>query len=292
MTDISHRFGDESCQAMVNAAGAELSALVFDGDLDALWNAGPEWRRHSPVLFPIVGRLADDQAPIDGKTYRMTQHGFARDRVFEWIERTPAGCVLELRADDETQAIFPFAFVLRIAYRVSAGQLIATYTITNPDERKALPASLGVHPAFNWPLRPGEAREDYEIIFEQPENEPIRRVAGGLLLDETFPSPVDGRVLKLSDSLFVEDAVIFDSVDSRSVWFGRPGAKGLRVKWAGFDELGVWSKEGAPFLCIEPWRGHASPANFSGAFKEKPGLLHLGPGAEWTASWRVAATDA
>ena len=34
------------------------------------------------VLFPIVGRLPGNRLVTDGRTYTMTQHGFARDQLF------------------------------------------------------------------------------------------------------------------------------------------------------------------------------------------------------------------
>ncbi len=62
----------------------------------------------------------------------------------------------------------------------------------------------------------------------------------------------------------------------------------LEISWRGFRELGVWSKpSGAPFLCIEPWRGYASPAGFDGALDEKPGVMHIAPGATETLSFRI-----
>jgi galactose mutarotase-like enzyme len=43
--------------------------------------------------------------------------------------------------------------------------------------------------------------------------------------------------------------------------------------------LGIWTKPGgAPFLCIEPWSGHASPADYAGPLIGKPGSQTLAPG--------------
>ena len=44
---------------------------------------------------------------------------------------------------------------------------------------------------------------------------------------------------------------------------------------------------GAPFLCIEPWRGYASPKDFDGEFSDKPGLMHIAAGAEEELSYRI-----
>lgn len=86
--------------------------------------------------------------------------------------------------------------------------------------------------------------------------------------------------------LFTDDAVIFDRINSTSVRYAAGQGPKLEISWSG--ELGIWSKpSGAPFLCIEPWRGYASPATFDGEFSDKPGLMHIAPGAEETLSFRV-----
>ncbi|NHN87649.1 aldose 1-epimerase family protein [Acetobacter conturbans] len=292
MTAEIHTFGDDALTAAVSAQGAELVALRLSDGADVLWDAGSAWQRHSPVLFPIVGRLPRDEATIDGKNYRMTQHGFARDRAFRWVERKPAGCVLELEADEQSLKIFPFRFRLWLAYQIADGELTVTYTLRNMEEGRALPASLGAHPAFRWPLHDGDRREDYSLLFEEAEPEPIRRLEKGLLDPAARATPVEGRKLALRDDLFHEDAIIFDRIRSRSVVFGRPGHTGLRLSWHGFPELGVWTKPGAHFLCIEPWQGYATPHGFSGEFRDKPGLVHVEPHQEWTAHWSVKAVPA
>ena len=58
---------------------------------------------------------------------------------------------------------------------------------------------------------------------------------------------------------------------SRSLRF-ECGAAAIEVAWHGFEQLGLWQKPGAGFLCIEPWRGYASPVGFDGEFTTKPGL--------------------
>lgn len=35
--------------------------------------------RHSPVLFPIVGSVWENEYRHEGVSYALTQHGFARD---------------------------------------------------------------------------------------------------------------------------------------------------------------------------------------------------------------------
>ena len=151
-----------------------------------------------------------------------------------------------------------------------------------------MPVSFGAHPAFNWPLEPGTPREAYALTFAKEEPAPIRRLSGGLMQREPVPSPIDGRVLKLREDLFEADAIIMDRVASGAVRFAAPTGPGLDIAWEGFRELGLWTKPGAGFLCIEPWLGAASPIDFDGPFVEKPGILLLPPGATRSASLRMA----
>ena len=281
-----HQFGNGILSVAVKAAGAELVTLSAGGT-ELLWQAGPAWPRHAPVLFPIVGRLADDALLHDGRRFRMTQHGFARDRDFDWLDRTADGCRLRLTEDPHSLALYPFRFALEIAYRIEGPRLSVDYTLRNPGEA-VLPASIGAHPAFRWPLADGLGKPAHRLVFEQPEPAPIRRVAGGLLRPDSVPSPIEGRVLALNDALFADDAVILDRLASRSVRYEADGApQAMTVGWHGMEQLGIWSKPGADFLCIEPWHGLASPAGFSGAFVDKPGLMHLAPGEERRLGWSV-----
>jgi len=281
-----HDFGAAGLSACVMAHGAELCLLRDGTGRDYLWPADPVWPRHAPVLFPIVGRLRDDTLIHRGRSYRLTQHGFARDRRFAWVERTATGCVLALTDDDETRAMYPFGFRFEIRYAVSGTTLDITYTATNTGD-EVLPASMGAHPAFRWPLVPGVAKEAYALTFEADEPEPLRGVVGGLLTEADRPSPIVGRTLALKEALFAADALILPKPASRWVRLAAAGGPTLTVAWEGFSQLGLWSRAGGDFVCIEPWCGMASPADFAGEFTEKPWLMLIPPGDSRTAVHRV-----
>lgn len=144
--------------------------------------------------FRIVGRLAKDELRHRGKTYRMTQHGFARDSRFAWAERGESRCTLVLQDSETTRALYPFAFRLTAIYTLDDAGLDLTLTIANTG-KETLPVSIGGHPAFNWPLQPGLAKESCALTFAGAESSPVRRLEGGLLRPATEPSPVKGAVL-------------------------------------------------------------------------------------------------
>jgi galactose mutarotase-like enzyme len=235
----------------------------------------------------VVGKLKGDVLHCRGKTYPMKQHGFARDLRFAWSQNLPHTCRLSLRDSAVTHAQYPFAFALDVAFSVHEKQLIVVFEVTNTGN-EVMPASIGAHPAFNWPLNDSIDKPSHTIVFAEPETAPVRRVTDGLLRPQTYPTPVQGRTLALSEALFAEDAVIFERLASRSLRYAAPGHPGIGFSWEGFCELGLWSKAaGAPFLCLEPWHGYASPANFDGEFSDKPGLMHFAPGEKRSFTHRI-----
>jgi galactose mutarotase-like enzyme len=291
MTTDSHTLRGGEVTATIKAHGAELCSLRNAEGIELLWQAGPEWPRHAPLLFPIVGRLKNDTLRHDGKTYPMTQHGFARDLRFDWIERGPDSCRLILRDSAETLSHYPFAFEVTVAYRAAGADLHVTLEITDTG-RAMLPASIGAHPAFNWPLLPDMAKEAYRLIFSDDEIAPIRRLKNGLMRAQPEPSPIMDQTMALSDRLFDDDAVILDRPASRQVRYTADRGPFIELSWEGFRELGVWSKPGAPFLCIEPWYGFASPSDFDGEFSEKPGIMQIPPAERRAMTYRIRAGHA
>jgi galactose mutarotase-like enzyme len=272
-----HTLSNRRIAATVKADGAELCSLRNAAGQELLWQAGPAWPRHARILFPIVGRLKGDVLRHRGKSYPMTQHGFARDLRFDWTAHDTQSCSLELRDSAETREKFPFAFRLLVAYAVHDDELVITYEVSNTGD-EMMPASIGAHPAFAWPLPGAEDKASHTLVFSDAEPAPVRRLDGGLLRVQSEPSPVEGGALALSEELFADDAIVIDQLASTSLRYMAPGAPTIDFSWQGFHQLGLWSKPGAAFLCIEPWLGYASPADFDGEFSRKPGVIHIATG--------------
>jgi galactose mutarotase-like enzyme len=287
----THVIGSGRMSAAISAQGAELRSLKDARGVELLWQAGPEWPRHAPNLFPIVGRLAGDTLRHEGKSYRMTQHGFARDSLFRWTERSESRASLRLEANAATRAAYPFEFALDLIYMVENAALSATSRVSNPGD-VPLPFCIGAHPGFRWPLADGIVQEAHILDFAAQEPGPARSIEDGLL-GPAEPLPFDGRTLELNPGLFAGDAVVMPSVASRFVRYAAlrsdgSAARSIMLSWRGYEDLGVWSKPtGAPFLCIEPWRGMASPVGWDGPFVEKPGVVLLAPGGVMDFEWRV-----
>lgn len=277
--------GSDELRVSVTTAGAELVSLRDAGGLEYLWQAGPEWRRHAPVLFPIIGRLPDDTLHHDGVSYPMGQHGFARDRSFELAGASGDEAVFRLRSDAATREVFPFDWTLLVAYAVTGSTLRITQTVENRGTGP-LGASMGNHPAFALPL-PGGTGE-HRIRFAEEEPEGFRRAPGNLLAEPRFPSPLEDGALVVDDAWFEEDAVIFDTPKRRVMTLEADGARSITVDAGDFDVVGIWKPVGAPFVCIEPWRSIPTPAGWDGDIVDKPGQFVLAPGEQRAFSYSIA----
>ena len=263
--------------ARINPLGAELSSLTDGAGRELMTDADPAfWSGRAPLLFPIVGRLNGDVLRVDGRAYQMKQHGFARRSRFDVAAATSDRAVFVLTDSDETRAQYPFAFRLEVVFSVAGATLAIDVTIANPADTP-LPASFGFHPAFAWPLPYAQPREDHRIMFAADEQGPVRRLANSLVAEDR-PSPLDGRTLRLTDALFADDALVWNPVHAQSVTYGASNGPQLSVAFPDTPQLGIWTKPGARFVCIEPWHGHADPVGHTGEFRDKPGVVAVPPG--------------
>jgi galactose mutarotase-like enzyme len=276
--------------AAIDPHGAQMQSFRTAEDQELLWQGDPRyWPDRAPILFPLISQMPDGHIRHGGRAYPMPPHGFAHSRDFSVSRQTESSCVFELRDDAETRTYYPFAFTLRIGFDLSDDRLLVTAEVENPND-EPMPADFGFHPGFNWPLTPGHDKSEYAIVFAESEPAPIRRGTGDpvLLYPEGRPTPVEGNVLHLRDELFEELAIVFDRLNSRSVTYGASGTLCLRIDFPDSPNLGIWTKPGAPYVCVEPWQGYPSQIDFDGPLVEKPGIALIEPGE--TRRWRLAIT--
>ena len=279
MSDRLTTITGRGLSAEIDNHGAQLHALRDAEGRDLLWAGDPAvWTGRAPLLFPIVGALNHGRYRLDGHAYILPKHGFARTSPFALVEQTTSAAAYILHSSDEILAAYPFRFALRVQFAIDGGVLTMTATVANHDSRD-MPASFGFHPALRWPLPYGGARAEHRILFDQDEPDPIRRIdKEGLVRPDTLPTPVQGRELVLRDDLFEDDVVILDRVRSRGLTYGPPTGPKLRIAFPDSPYLGLWTKPGAGYVCIEPWHGVADPQGYDGDLRDKPGVFVLKPG--------------
>ncbi|EAF7693064.1 aldose 1-epimerase family protein [Listeria monocytogenes] len=275
----------------MKTAGAELTRIFHkDTGLEYLWNADSKfWGRHSPVLFPTVGRLVEETYLVDGKPYHLGQHGFARDRDFQVVEQTEKSVRFELDADEDSLAVYPYKFKLSIIYTIEKNTVAVSYEVENTDNKRIY-FSIGAHPAFNLPLTDGTTFEDYYLDFGTEENLETLCLEGPYRSGE-IKKVVDeaARYLPLNYDLFKNDALIFEALKQKEMTIKSDKTPHfVKVSFPEFPFVGVWTaKAGTPFLCIEPWYGIADGAGESVELRDKAGIEHLEPEAVFASEYEI-----
>lgn len=275
----------------VESYGAELKSLVRkDTGTEYMWKADPAfWGRTAPVLFPFVGGVNNKEFRTKGQTYTMGQHGFARDMEFALDKSTENELWFVLRSDEETFAKYPYAFVLKIGYRIEGSSVDVIWQVENPSEEE-LPFSIGGHPAFNCPIAEDTRQTDYQIKFDVDGPIVSTRLEDGLASEEKDVYELKNGFLPVTEHLFDKDALIVEKQGVKEV--SLCDAKGVPYLTVHMDAplFGVWSPVGknAPFICIEPWYGRCDRVGFTGDLKEREWGNLLAPGEIWKKSFTVS----
>ena len=265
--------------------GAELYSIQTSDGTEHLWQADPSiWSRHAPILFPIVGKLKNDQYTHRGKTYTLPQHGFARDMTFALLEQTKNTLVYELLPTDETKAVYPFDFELRVTYRLNGNRITVEYEVRNHGQ-DTMPFSIGAHPGFNLP---GKLDECF-LTLEKEEMLTAHLLGDdGLLSSETVSLTNQSDCIPITQTLFDCDALILLDVDFEKMSIGSKNSDTrIALEFSGFPQLGIWAKPGAPYVCIEPWFGYADPQEPYGEISNKPGIQILPVGETFRCTQRI-----
>ena len=271
--------------------GGELVSLFNKKNkLEYLWQADSKyWGRHAPVLFPIVGRLKDDEYLYEQHKYLMKQHGFARDMDFEIEARTDKQLIFRLKSNKITLEKYPFEFVLRIKYELDLDTLNVEYLVDNPSTSQLL-FSVGGHPAFNVPLSTTEEFSDYQVVISP--NKTYQQIhLQGNYSDFRHSQPFTANSIDVNRETFKDDAIILKLDEEGTVLTltTHQEKNGIRFSTGNAQYVGVWSKypDDAPFVCIEPWWGLADDINTSGKLTEKVGVHVLEANKSFSGFYKI-----
>lgn len=284
------QLSNDKLKASFHTKGAELCSLKEHTGLEYIWQADPAiWGRHAPILFPIVGKVNNNTYRVDGKEYQLSQHGFARDREFEIIQLENDLVIFQLQADAQSLAVYPYQFELQIQYQLLDKTLQVSYLVKNKDQ-KAIYFSIGAHPGFTCPLRAGEQRTDYSLLFSKAETSERHLLENGVFNGKTsgvFQN--ENENVPLTSTIFDEDALVFKDLKSEAISIAdAQGNQKVTVHFEGFPYMGIWSKsQTSPFVCIEPWCGIADSIDFKGDLSEKEGIEQLAVGETFKVSYSV-----
>lgn len=269
--------------AQIKTLGAELCSLKDNTKRDYIWEGNPAfWGKHSPLLFPIVGTLKNNTFYHNDKEYTLSRHGFARDMEFQLVEKTESSATFSLQSNSETLKNYPFEFELQIQYTLFNATLELAYTVINKDNTE-IPFSIGAHPAFALPSN----FEDYSIAFEKVEPLEYTLLENNLVSKQTEKIKTNSNKVPLTYELFERDALIFKTLKSNSLTIVEKENPILKVQFGDFPNLGIWTKVGAPFICIEPWFGYSDTTESTGNLFEKEGIIVLKTGTPFQAKFHI-----
>ena len=282
---------NEHLKISLSNHGGELHSIKGKKDnTEFLWSGDEAyWKYHGPVLFPIVGKVFNGKYTVEGKTYELPQHGLARVRDFEMIEQTKNSISFELKYSEDTLKVYPFKFSLIIKYTLNDINLSIDYIVKNLDN-KEMYFSIGAHPAFMCPIE-NDKFDDYYFEFNKKENASIMQLVGpGYFSKEEKPYLKDENIINLSTDLFKSDALVFKNLKSNKISLkSKTHKKYLEFDFGEFPYLGLWTKAtGAPFVCIEPWFGHADFDGFNEEFKDKAAIQSLMPNKEFSCNYNIS----
>ena len=250
----------------VSEHGAELSSIVANATgKEYLWQADPAfWKRHSPVLFPIVGSVWKAEYRNEGTVYPLSQHGFARDMDFTLIDEAENELRFALESTPDTLRAYPFPFLLEIGYRLEGNKVEVLWRVKNTGD-KTMHFQIGAHPAFLYPNYEVDQPDRGYFAFDVKKDLVYRAlVEKGCVGDVVRPVPLD--------------------VEKRpylSLTFTAP-------------VVGLWSPptRNAPFVCIEPWYGRCDRVDYTGEYKDRDWVWHLEPGEVFDASYTIEIAGA
>lgn len=277
----------------ISLLGAEMRAFRSADGKDCLWSGDSAiWKGVAPVLFPVIGFLKNGKVTIDGESFALPKHGFARNMEFKVTEQGCDFVTLTLCENDETKRVYPFDFALSVTHRFVNNGFETRYTVENHSSR-VMPFVIGGHPGFACPMNEGEVFSDYALRFEKQETGECTLCTSDNLMGgvEIVGLGADRRTLALNHEEFDRrDTYIFAGLNSRSVELvHKKTGHGMRFSFPEMEVLAVWTmpNKSAPYLCVEPWQGMPAYSDESGRFEDKPYHVELGVGQAYCCGYRM-----
>lgn len=271
---------NEYLTVKIDDKGAQLWSIMDQKGNEYLWQGDDKyWGDRAPNLFPYIARLTKGQYTLQGKTYGMDIHGFAKDTVFEVDQADKDRIVFLMRDTQETFAQYPYKFTFSIIYKLSGCILSTTYLVNNQDE-KTMYFGVGGHPGFRVPFNEASVFEDYYLEFGKDGN--ANRVDFSddcFVLGTKKPFPLEcGTKLPLKHELFDDNAIVLTDMAKRVCLKSKKSNRGICVTYPDMSFLGIWHrpKTDAPYICIEPWTSLPSRKDVVEDLSTQPSLISLG----------------
>ena len=269
----------------VEERGSQL-VRVYDkkNSREVLWNADPAfWPKHSPLLFPMIGASYEKKYRVAGVEYAMPNHGFAWTSEFVFEDGEAGVVTATLTSSPETKEKYPYDFRLTVTHRLNGNRIMVSWKVENTGKEEMF-YSIGAHPAFMMPE--GKKTSDMYLVFYREGKLlagkiiPFYRIdaGSGCALCENVKelSPDAEGCVKITEDFWNEDVYIFDHQELSAVSLCHENKTPyVTIHSKDFPYFGIWTKPGAPFVCLEPWQGRCDRHRYMGELKDKDGIRVL-----------------
>ena len=259
----------------VKTQGAEMTHLIVKNpEREFLYQPTETgWNRQAPHLFPIVGKLIDNQYVYKQKTYTMGQHGFLRDKDLTLIEKSDTHLLFQFMSNQATRKVYPFDFKIWIKYQLLKKGVKITYTIENFGDESMF-FSVGSHPGFLLNLN-----KESTITLTPKKKQTTYQYFGvnGLISDA---KPLENKTLVIDQSSKLNDTFIYDNIERVGLVNDEIS---IDMRMNQMNYLAIWSSKDSRtdklsnMVCIEPWLGMPDCTFSNQLLNEKKAITELRP---------------
>jgi len=274
---------NEFLKVRVSSKGAELQSIFSkQTNCEYIWQPVQGiWERHSMLLFPNAGRIADNYVVIGGQPYPAKMHGFADEMDFNLIYKDDKKIELEISSNAETIKMFPYKFRMRISFVLENQFLTEKFCVIN-ESKEDIYFSLGAHPGFKCPILPDECGNDYSILFDCAQNidELCLQKNTRLVTGEKKPFLSGESEIRLSENFFDNGPILAQGMSANSIkLYSNKSGRYIEMSVKGFEYLCLWGVEQKmSIICIEPWCGISDYVGTDHVWERKPGIQRIGVG--------------
>ena len=287
-------------RATVSDAGAELvSVWDKEREVERIWRGDAAvWGRHAPILFPFVGKVAGGRYSYRGQEYKMTSHGFARDREFELVDADESSVTHVLRWNEESLKIYPFKFALYVKHSFDEKnpcRIKIEWKVVNEESiennGRTMLYGIGGHPAFTYPK--GVSATDCSLKIEGSSlgkslEYHLLDGDGCIDMNKKYEFELEDGRTAITEHMFDKDALIVLGKQIEKIELcDNEGRAYVCMSCEGFPYFGIWSKKVDEFICLEPWYGIADTAGHDGDIEKKPGMQRLDAGESRSCAYMV-----
>ena len=272
----------------ISHLGAEVSSAVIGG-FEYMHQPTSAWRRSSPLLFPVCGRLVNSKYTLSGKEYPMQAHGFISEKSFDVLRESDSEVILAFGSNEETLSVYPFEFELIARYWILGNTLFSEHTVVNLG-RETMPFMFGLHPGFILVANNGAEFDSYRVSLGSEELTELPICRGAFVSREQLRRRLDDGLLHINKKeICAVGTLVFKDTEKSLRLFREGETRAVSMEFSdNFEYLCIWThpSDNECFLCIEPWSGIPSDGSRDECFDTRDSMLRLRGGEKM--SFRAA----